>query len=226
MPINLGGYNPHMASGLWARTWARPTLTCINKNDIRILILSVLSHIQLRVWNNTSCVNHKYLSYHLYKFQSPKLNIHYTQLDTWHKIPPPKVVEENLISALPTVRGVSDRWLQVPEEFLREEQVASVYQSYKVTKRSTGDGLGWRGEPKVLVDVSQGLKGLEILDMLVKKPNIEITGWGFGKMMFLFELGECLGFMWIFRGGKNHEILQGKYRLWVMFFLVHFLEDS
>lgn len=92
------------------------------------------------------------------------------------KIPPPKVVEENLISALPTVRGVSDRWLQVPEEFLREEQVASVYQSYKVTKRSTGDGLGWRGEPKVLVDVSQGLKGLEILDMLVKKPNIEITG--------------------------------------------------
>ena len=35
----------------------------------------------------------------------------------------------------------------MPEEFLREEQVASVYQSYKVTNRQRvvpgdGDGLG------------------------------------------------------------------------------------
>lgn len=141
---------------------------CINKNDIRILILSVLAHIQLRVWNNTSCVNHKYLSYHLYRFQPPKLNIHYTQLDTWHiKFPPSKVVGRKIssLSTVPTVRGGErSSCVQVPEEFLREEQVASVYQSYKVTKRSTG-GPGWRwrvgrGETEGFGGSPQGLKGL------------------------------------------------------------------
>ena len=91
MPINLGGYNPHMASGLWARTWARPTLTM----HLQIVHWSSRSLIEAALQSINRFVNIYILIYYTLSLPSTLRNLKVNPQKTWVRVKYIQICQSN-----------------------------------------------------------------------------------------------------------------------------------